>query len=78
MSFMKRQFAAIALRPTTSYLVDRSVVVPFHSRSIANMATKASLKPAQDFLEFVNASPTRMRSPLWQPQLEILWADMTE
>ena len=27
------------------------------------MANKASLKPAEDFIEFVNASPTRMPLP---------------
>jgi len=50
MSFARRQIFTILARPTSTIF----------RRGIQNMANKASLKPAEDFIEFVNASPTRM------------------
>jgi hypothetical protein len=58
MSFANRRLFAIVTHPKTKYSTAFSAN-RYLSRSIATMANKASLKPAEDFIEFVNASPTR-------------------
>jgi hypothetical protein len=58
MSFAKRRLFVVVTRPNIRY---PPALRPneHYNKSIATMANKASLKPAEDFIEFVNVSPTR-------------------
>lgn len=64
MSFLAFRTTTLASQ-TRLTIIRSSYSCPFrtHSRSIATMANKESLQPARDFIEFVNASPTRMPLP---------------
>jgi hypothetical protein len=69
MFFARRRIFAVVTPSNSRYLsAVRTTEQP--SRSIATMANKASLKPAEDFLEFVNASPTRMPLPQGEPRIK--------
>lgn len=66
-SLIRQSIASNSRLAVTSFATTIAIQQGRNNRSISKMVSKASLKPAEDFIEFVNASPTRMPTPHGRP-----------